>query len=112
MVKQQQTEEATGAGELAITIVAPAIANAIFDATGARIRQVPFTPERVKAALKEVTQRLLAPRHLCLSRRCSASLVAAVSPSQIPLLFVARNFDPFKRTRQRGGGFGFPSSRN
>jgi nicotinate dehydrogenase subunit B len=44
-------EEATGAGELSITIVAPAIANAIFDATGARIRQIPLTPERVKAAL-------------------------------------------------------------
>jgi nicotinate dehydrogenase subunit B len=43
--------EATGAGETAITIVAPAIGNAIFDATGVRIRQVPFTAERVKGAL-------------------------------------------------------------
>jgi CO/xanthine dehydrogenase Mo-binding subunit len=43
--------EATGSGETSITIVAAAIGNAIFDATGARIRQVPFTPERVKAAL-------------------------------------------------------------
>ncbi len=43
--------EATGAGETAITIVAAAVGNAIFDATGARIREVPFTPERVKAAL-------------------------------------------------------------
>lgn len=40
-----------GAGETTITIVAAAIANAIFDATGARIRQVPFTPARVLAAL-------------------------------------------------------------
>jgi CO/xanthine dehydrogenase Mo-binding subunit len=44
-------EEATGAGETSITVVAAAVANAIFDATGARIRQVPFTPERVKAVL-------------------------------------------------------------
>jgi CO/xanthine dehydrogenase Mo-binding subunit len=44
-------QEATGAGETAITVVAGAIGNAIFDATGARIRQVPITPERVKAAL-------------------------------------------------------------
>ncbi|HEY7389168.1 MAG TPA: molybdopterin cofactor-binding domain-containing protein [Bryobacteraceae bacterium] len=44
-------EQATGAGELSITVVAAAIGNAIFDATGARLRQVPFTPERVKAAL-------------------------------------------------------------
>jgi CO/xanthine dehydrogenase Mo-binding subunit len=43
--------EASGAGETAITIVAAAVANAIFDATGARVRQVPFTPERIKAAL-------------------------------------------------------------
>jgi CO/xanthine dehydrogenase Mo-binding subunit len=42
---------ATGAGETAITIAAPAIANAVFNATGARLRQVPFTPDRVKAAL-------------------------------------------------------------
>jgi nicotinate dehydrogenase subunit B len=44
-------QPATGAGETAITVVASAIGNAIFDATGARIRQVPFTPERIKAAL-------------------------------------------------------------
>ena len=47
-------EEATGAGELAITLVAGALANAIFDATGARIREVPFTPVRVKAALNQI----------------------------------------------------------
>ncbi|MBV8905310.1 MAG: xanthine dehydrogenase family protein molybdopterin-binding subunit [Acidobacteriia bacterium] len=46
-------EEATGAGELSITVVAAAIGNAIFDATGARLRQAPFTSERVKAALRE-----------------------------------------------------------
>ena len=43
--------EAMGAGETAITIVAAAVGNAIFDATGARLREVPFTPERVRAAL-------------------------------------------------------------
>jgi CO/xanthine dehydrogenase Mo-binding subunit len=42
---------ATGAGENTITVVPGAIGNAIFDATGVRLRQVPFTPERVKAAL-------------------------------------------------------------
>jgi CO/xanthine dehydrogenase Mo-binding subunit len=44
--------EAAGAGETAITVVAAAIGNAIFDATGARLRQVPFTAARVKAALE------------------------------------------------------------
>ena len=40
-----------GAGETAVTIVAAAIGNAVFDATGARLREVPFTPARVLAAL-------------------------------------------------------------
>jgi CO/xanthine dehydrogenase Mo-binding subunit len=40
-----------GAGEVLITNVAAAIGNAIFDATGVRMRQVPFTPARVRAAL-------------------------------------------------------------
>ena len=31
--------------------LAAAIGNAIFDASGVRIRRVPFTPERVRAAL-------------------------------------------------------------
>jgi CO/xanthine dehydrogenase Mo-binding subunit len=45
--------KAMGAGELSITVVAAAIGNAVFDATGARLREVPFTPARVKAALAE-----------------------------------------------------------
>jgi nicotinate dehydrogenase subunit B len=44
-------EPATGAGETSITLAAAALGNAIFDATGVRIRQVPFTPERLKAAM-------------------------------------------------------------
>jgi CO/xanthine dehydrogenase Mo-binding subunit len=47
----QPDERAMGAGETAVTVAVGAIANAIFDATGARVRQAPFTPERVKAAL-------------------------------------------------------------
>ena len=42
---------ALGAGETSITVVAAAVGNAIFDATGARLRQVPFTPERLREAL-------------------------------------------------------------
>jgi CO/xanthine dehydrogenase Mo-binding subunit len=44
-------ENATGAGETASAPIAAAIGNAIFDATGARLRQVPFTPARVKQAI-------------------------------------------------------------
>ena len=40
-----------GAGECTITTVASAIGNAVFDATGVRLRQVPFTPARVLVAL-------------------------------------------------------------
>jgi nicotinate dehydrogenase subunit B len=51
----QPNEDATGAGETSITVTAAAIGNAVFDATGVRLRQVPFTPERVKAALSART---------------------------------------------------------
>jgi nicotinate dehydrogenase subunit B len=47
---------ATGAGETAITVTPAAIGNAIFDATAARLRTLPFTPERVKAAMLESAQ--------------------------------------------------------
>lgn len=40
-----------GAGEAASAPVAAALANALFDATGVRLRSVPFTAERVKSAL-------------------------------------------------------------
>ncbi len=43
---------AAGAAETPIVVVPAAIANAIFDATGARLREIPFTPERVLSALK------------------------------------------------------------
>ena len=51
LVDQRDVEPA-GAGELATVPVAAALGNAIFDATGVRLRQVPFTPERVKSALR------------------------------------------------------------
>ena len=44
----------SGAGEPSSRATAAAIANAIFDATGARVRQAPLTPARVKAALDAV----------------------------------------------------------
>ncbi|MDX1416007.1 MAG: molybdopterin cofactor-binding domain-containing protein [Candidatus Promineifilaceae bacterium] len=54
-----QTNEPTGPfgakaiAEIPKDGVAPALANAIFDATGVRIRQIPFTPQRVHEALKQ-----------------------------------------------------------
>jgi nicotinate dehydrogenase subunit B len=44
-------QPAVGAGEATTSAIPAAIANAIFDATGARLRAVPFTPDRLKVAL-------------------------------------------------------------
>jgi nicotinate dehydrogenase subunit B len=44
-------EPPSGAAEMAVGPLPAAIGNAVFDATGVRLRRVPFTPERVKAAL-------------------------------------------------------------
>jgi CO/xanthine dehydrogenase Mo-binding subunit len=43
---------AKGIGEQAVIPTAPAILNAIHDATGVRIRRVPATPDRIRAAIK------------------------------------------------------------
>ena len=51
VIVNSQSGPALGAGELSITVTPAAIGNAIFDATAARLRAVPFTPERVMAAL-------------------------------------------------------------
>ncbi len=45
-------EAPTGLGEPGTTVVAPAIANAIFNAVGLRMRHLPITPEAVRTALK------------------------------------------------------------
>lgn len=43
---------AKGVGEPPVVPVAPAIANAVYDATGVRIRELPITPEKVFMGLK------------------------------------------------------------
>ena len=48
-------QPALGAGEQTTCAVLPAVANAIFNASGARIREVPFTAERVLAAMSRRT---------------------------------------------------------
>jgi CO/xanthine dehydrogenase Mo-binding subunit len=45
------TEPPWGGGEPSAAVVPGAISNAVFDATGVRLRSVPFTPDKVKAAL-------------------------------------------------------------
>jgi len=46
-------EPATGVGEPAVTVVAPALANAIYNAVGARVRSLPITADAVKAGMKK-----------------------------------------------------------
>ena len=45
-------EAPVGCGEPAVTVVAPAIANAVSRAVGARVRSLPITAQAVKAAMK------------------------------------------------------------
>ncbi len=41
-----------GAGEPSAAVVPSAISNAVFDATGVRLRSIPYTPDKVKAAMR------------------------------------------------------------
>ncbi len=56
-----RTDEPTGpfgaksVSEIPVDVVAPAIGNAIYYATGVRLRKTPFTPERVLAGIKGLT---------------------------------------------------------
>jgi len=51
-IDRKGADKAMGAGEVLITSLPPAIANAVFDATGVRFRSMPLTPAKVRAGLK------------------------------------------------------------
>ena len=53
MLVERPDDPPLGVGESAAVPSASAIANAIFDATGVRLREAPFTPERMRQALRE-----------------------------------------------------------
>jgi CO/xanthine dehydrogenase Mo-binding subunit len=55
IVVQRINEKSTGAGEEVLPAVVAAIGNAVFDATGVRMRQFPMTPRRVLAALNSTS---------------------------------------------------------
>jgi isoquinoline 1-oxidoreductase len=41
-----------GVGEPAVTVIAPALSNSVFNAVGARVRSLPITPEKIRAVMK------------------------------------------------------------
>jgi len=49
----KSNEPIGGIGEPGVPPLAPAVANAVFSATGARIRRIPLTPQRVLAAIQK-----------------------------------------------------------
>jgi len=51
VIVQRLDQPSQGAGEETMAAAAAAVANAFFDATGVRMAEYPFTPERVLAAL-------------------------------------------------------------
>jgi len=51
---ERNNEPPHGGGEPAIITVGAAVGNAIYNATGARLFRMPFTPERVLEAMKKV----------------------------------------------------------
>lgn len=54
VILDRKDQPPQGGGEPAIIVIGAVIANAIFDATGARLYRMPMTPERVLEALKKV----------------------------------------------------------
>ena len=54
VILDRKDQAPQGGGEPAIIAIGAVVANAIFDATGARLYRMPMTPERVLDALKKI----------------------------------------------------------
>ena len=62
VLERPDPPEIHGLGEAALPPVMPAIANAVFDATGVRITDLPITPEKVLRGLAELSAARAAAR--------------------------------------------------
>ncbi len=98
-------EPALGVGESASVPGTAAIANAIFDATGVRLRQPPFTPEVVRAALQAAAKApaqggpgSAAPAGSPAAAPRPADEVLAPVPGRLPLAGPARAANPQRRS--------------
>jgi CO/xanthine dehydrogenase Mo-binding subunit len=54
VILDRMNQPPKGGGEPAIIAIGAVVANAIYDATGARLYRLPFTPARILEALKKV----------------------------------------------------------
>jgi CO/xanthine dehydrogenase Mo-binding subunit len=52
IIMDNKNADPQGGGEPAIVIMGAVVANAIYDAIGARMMQLPMNPERIKEAIK------------------------------------------------------------
>jgi CO/xanthine dehydrogenase Mo-binding subunit len=57
VMEEPGSTEVHGIGETSVPPVMPAVANAVYNAVGVRIKELPITPEKVLKALEEVTSR-------------------------------------------------------
>jgi CO/xanthine dehydrogenase Mo-binding subunit len=55
---KEKDADMEGIGEMTLPCVAPAVANALYDALGVRIRALPLTPERILRALQNKEARM------------------------------------------------------
>ena len=100
-------EPALGAGESASVPGTAAIANAIFDATGVRLRQPPFTPEVVRAAMQQAGAAASASdlaAHagavgLASDEQGRPAALVAAAPLGLPAAAPAQATDPTRRRR-------------
>jgi len=92
-----------GEGSLAATI--PAISNAIYDAVGVRLREAPFTPERILAALRAKK----GMKRIAMTESVDPTAPAKFREHGGSLWFKGRGparhpFDPARQKTQAGGG--------
>ncbi len=76
LLLSRRDQPPVGAGESASVPSAAAIANAIYDATGVRFREVPFTPERILAGLAPPPARKASWRAALLTAVAGVALAA------------------------------------
>jgi aldehyde oxidoreductase len=84
---------ATGIGEMTMVSTAPAVTNAIRDACGVRIYDIPATPQKIQAALA-ATQKYVASSAVCIPRDASDGSIRADIDTQSAESFPEESCSP------------------